>query len=817
MRTFAQYLALTLALRGSTASHFEAAPAPPLLNDLVRRDFVSCAEAIGASPVACAASTCGGEDAANAGHCLNENAQGGHCQCNKDGEAPAAPVLSTVTATQDGQTVVGTFALETLPAYADLRQSITTTLLSTSTATDGATVVETAAAVVMAGGVAWILAGYVGDAAIAEAVLEAPKEAGEDHQDDKSCPTPQKACSDCGGKEGMCTTGDATGCVCEEKGCPESPPPCDEACAAKDGKCTAGDNNGCDCNAECPAKDQMPQCVDEDCKGGEDKRCTANNAGCECTSCPTYEETLFCEDCGGGSEEKCKGNPEKNGENKDCPCIEVGERTNFGYVPAGAIIGTWGSDFSGLPDITDASYSLDPGSQSCQRAGWSAPQRDENGSPSVTSKIDEWCASQDGKDLTKSPKGVDTLFAMYKVSYYSFWLSASSWYFAPEGNQCGDTAKISKDECVDTLTKAMQVCDPNSGQTSGASLFGKCINYNITLSDGTNPDSPPWNPLPASAGPGCEGKDPSGVPANFFAGLYPQFCSAVGEKSDQPLSKTLTNRDFKAPSEKRGVKGGSLKSRAPPATGNSYTEFEFKFEWSGGSGDCSEDCNEAYHALKQSPCGQTGGKQSDMASSGSIDVGCGQYSYSIDKPAPPHLCKPNEMPTSGLGCEAEEDGCGSTAVNPQGAYAAAADQFCNGGDQWIAKADDDGLSAANYYWFDTNNPNPDTKLAAFCGSGPSPTGGKSAAPASAQYCKSQNSGVLNSNSKIYVQVSPSADQKDCSPLAEHRLPTGEDCTRMFKDVVDECAADGSQGTGGFATEKSRDGCWDWWMWGGTPL
>ena len=55
----------------------------------------------------------------------------------------------------------------------------------------------------------------------------------------------------------------------------------------------------------------------------------------------------------------------------------------------------------------------------CQMAGWTAPQRDSDGTLSVMSKINEWCASVDGKEVTKQPHGVDTLFAMYPISYYS--------------------------------------------------------------------------------------------------------------------------------------------------------------------------------------------------------------------------------------------------------------------------------------------------------------------------------------------------------------------------------------------------------------
>jgi hypothetical protein len=82
----------------------------------------------------------------------------------------------------------------------------------------------------------------------------------------------------------------------------------------------------------------------------------------------------------------------------------------------------------------------------------------------------------DGHSLTQSP-GVDTAFAMYKISYYSYWLSAQNWYGAPAGNQCGKEVKISKEECINVFTEAMENCDPNSGTTAGASFQGECVSY----------------------------------------------------------------------------------------------------------------------------------------------------------------------------------------------------------------------------------------------------------------------------------------------------------------------------------------------------
>lgn len=52
----------------------------------------------------------------------------------------------------------------------------------------------------------------------------------------------------------------------------------------------------------------------------------------------------------------------------------------------------------------------------CQKSDLSAPQREEDGDPDVTSKAEEWCDEVDGKKLTKSSDGVDTEFKRW--TYY---------------------------------------------------------------------------------------------------------------------------------------------------------------------------------------------------------------------------------------------------------------------------------------------------------------------------------------------------------------------------------------------------------------
>ena len=130
--------------------------------------------------------------------------------------------------------------------------------------------------------------GMTGDAAAAEAALEAPK-SDPKHENDKKCPNPQKKCSECGGKDGpICTSGSEANCACEP--------------------------------SKCPTGEKQPKCADPKCKGNDDDKCTVENKDCECKpdekdECPKDEDILTCEECGGKKGEpegpyglfKCKG------------------------------------------------------------------------------------------------------------------------------------------------------------------------------------------------------------------------------------------------------------------------------------------------------------------------------------------------------------------------------------------------------------------------------------------------------------------------------------------------------------------------------
>ncbi|KAG9228794.1 hypothetical protein BJ875DRAFT_342240, partial [Amylocarpus encephaloides] len=257
-----------------------------------------------------------------------------------------------------------------------------------------------------------------------------------------------------------------------------------------------------------------------------------------------------------------------------------------------------------------------------------APQRDEDGAPSISSAVNSWCGGIDGDIVKPPPGGVDVTFRMLPYSYYTYWLSAGFRYNSPSENDCGTEVKIPKDECESMIRAAMAKCDPNSGVSHGFSVNGKCVQYNVTMDSGLNPNSPPRNPLPKANDPICDMKFSSRVLRPFFSGLYGEFCYRInaGNKT-LPAGSQLTNADFQAPLSKRF---GNIKT--PPVNAKQCEGWNFQFGWTGSVGDCRLDCAQAYESIVNSTGANTGGESNAMAVTGSVNAGCGVYSYSIEAP-----------------------------------------------------------------------------------------------------------------------------------------------------------------------------------------
>ncbi|KAI9649601.1 hypothetical protein NHQ30_002182 [Ciborinia camelliae] len=787
-------------------------------NSVVGRGNFLCPEVLGAFPMACNSSRCGGEDPINNGTCYYDQGDGPKCQCIANATSTPTPTLTTITATQVGQAsnqnvtqiITATFALESIPLYSDLRQNITSTILTnvtttiltsiTATLTDTVSVgvsateetsVETAVAVILAGGAFWSLfgtkfkmltffrtsinfiIGFVGDAGVV-ATMDPPIDA-PNHADDTTCPESRQICSspNCAGILSMCAnTNDPTrGCACDEN------PTCEET---------------------------EIDCEDPTCSGKFVQLAQKGvaNALLRVQRMNSLYYVMNAEEA----------------------AIDV---SVFGpYVPFGTSAPDFGLAFSDLPTITDSSYWSPPRSAACPYSGWTATQYDDTHGPSANSSFRDWCGRMDGKTLGKTDSN-DTVFQMYHFAYYSYWLSAQYWYSSPGEDKCNDTAVISKDECITAFSTGMSSCDPNSGDTHGFSYPGMCINYNVSISTFTNPQYPPWDPLPPSNEPGCNGGF-SGVDSNFFKGIYPQFCSAFTSNQPANFSKRLTNADFKAPSKKRETRFGSLFTpRTPPGSSNEYQDYKLTFRWSGSSGgECRVDCKEAFEEIAQSNCkftihlqnkckvlinhqgSRTGGEQNGMDYMASVSVGCGVYEYEITPPNPvPATCNPDDSLVQG----------DKQSASPSAMYAAA-DQFCNWGYNWTSIPNPNNYflaTASDYFFINDRCIDPRTSQACVC-DGP----GNDVAQMSptflashrlcAKYPPPRPHSSFNSNNRVRLAVIPSIDQTGCEPLQPYVLPYGSECTNKFGYVTSACSIDAyPNGWGGFYTEKSKYGCYNW--------
>ncbi|KAI2614366.1 uncharacterized protein GGS25DRAFT_517215 [Hypoxylon fragiforme] len=173
--------------------------------------------------------------------------------------------------------------------------------------------------------------------------------------------------------------------------------------------------------------------------------------------------------------------------------------------------------------------------------------------------------------------------------------------------------------------------------------------------------------------------------------------------------------------------------------------------------------------------------------------------------------KPTERPKrKGYTCDLEkvdDEGSGGVPRNyTSGVYMAAARQFCGGGYGWSVRPGDRG-SGSNYFWFDSKNNDPNTRLPAYC-LGSAKGVYDQWHPASKEYCS--GTGEVRGDSKVWVEVSPSKSQAGCRKLKEYKLDQTE-CAGNFLQIIVTCMSD--SGTSGLWRESNDNGCWDWQLWG----
>jgi len=69
--------------------------------------------------------------------------------------------------------------------------------------------------------------------------------------------------------------------------------------------------------------------------------------------------------------------------------MQTTQQTYFGYKPFPIGFPGWAANYANLPLLADAGFTNDPVSPVSQNAGWAAPQRDENRTPSVQSMVSQ--------------------------------------------------------------------------------------------------------------------------------------------------------------------------------------------------------------------------------------------------------------------------------------------------------------------------------------------------------------------------------------------------------------------------------------------
>ncbi|KAH8433391.1 uncharacterized protein LDX57_011025 [Aspergillus melleus] len=181
------------------------------------------------------------------------------------------------------------------------------------------------------------------------------------------------------------------------------------------------------------------------------------------------------------------------------------------------------------------------------------------------------------------------------------------------------STKTANDCAVGCSVRAnLAVCHTTCTKTTGCSATGTIATTTVEPWTLAAPSQPTTTVTPE---PSCDMDESSGLPANIFNGIYDSFCDEVDGFSNPAWVVDMEgNRKDK-----------DLEPRTPPANPKNYEEYRavLSFEASQKVWGCSLSCMDTYKLFSNSPCGRTAGQQNAMARKGSVDVGCGTYSYEI--------------------------------------------------------------------------------------------------------------------------------------------------------------------------------------------
>ncbi|KAL0933929.1 uncharacterized protein CTRU02_210728 [Colletotrichum truncatum] len=160
----------------------------------------------------------------------------------------------------------------------------------------------------------------------------------------------------------------------------------------------------------------------------------------------------------------------------------------------------------------------------------------------------------------------------------------------------------------------------------GVIIFAMAINALVE-----NIDIGPSNTIRAASL--CDDSRDSGLQWDIFYGskhnIVEKFCQAVSKEQGAARTWVVDTKGNEIPSK--------LRKRAPPVTPETYKDYKIGLEWK-PSGDfeqssCPRSCTEAYKAIASGQCGHNGRQGLTFARSGSWNIGCGTYSWTITPPA----------------------------------------------------------------------------------------------------------------------------------------------------------------------------------------
>lgn len=148
----------------------------------------------------------------------------------------------------------------------------------------------------------------------------------------------------------------------------------------------------------------------------------------------------------------------------------------------------------------------------------------------------------------------------------------------------------------------------------------------------------------------------SGVPYNVFyniqgSNVYDKFCDA--------LKDPQTN--FEQTVDVYGnVKKTKLGKRTPPPNPSQFKDYSFKLSWVPNKKlhTCQLRCKDAFRDLANSQCGHQGGGSNTLASTASVDDGCGTYSWDITPP-PSNSPSPSPSKSSTVSSSSTRNGSGN--------------------------------------------------------------------------------------------------------------------------------------------------------------